>query len=464
MNSLHADRNNIALMNDPRIFTVSEINESIRGILEVQFPFISVAGEISNLRQPLSGHCYFTLKDEKAQIRAVLFKMQQRYLSSLPADGQMVICRGRISVYEQRGEYQLIVDTMDFHGTGMMQLKFEKLKQKLAAQGLFEQEAKKQLPFLPEHITIVTSPKGAAVHDFIRIAQARCPLTQIDVFPVSVQGKSAAGEIADAIKSINQQVTTDIIVLCRGGGSLEDLWAFNEEKTARAIFESTIPVVSAVGHEIDFTIADFVADLRSPTPSAAAEMILPEVLNLRSQVLELQERQFRTINSLLQKLCDRVALNMHKLTTVRHPLDNLSMKLDHATGEFNNSFKALLIRKEHDLEKSAQRIQQQNPLHRLQLQKQKLADLYRRLFTAAKNSIESSNSTLSHIAGLLDAVSPLSTLARGYAIVKTPPPGEEIITDSNQIAVGSRITVTLHKGILKCIIEETDENLFEEED
>ena len=257
-------------MNTSRIFTVTEINDSIRGILEVQFPFVSVAGEISNLRQPLSGHCYFTLKDDKAQIRAVLFKMQQRYLSAMPADGQMVICHGRISVYEARGEYQLIVDTIDFHGTGIMQLEFERLKQKLAAEGLFDEETKKQLPYLPEHITLVTSPKGAAVHDFIRIAQSRCPLTKIAVFPVSVQGDAAAGEISRAIAAINKHLKTDIIVLCRGGGSLEDLWAFNEEKVARAIDASTIPVVSAVGHEIDYTIADFVADLRAPTPSGAA--------------------------------------------------------------------------------------------------------------------------------------------------------------------------------------------------
>ena len=284
-------------MSNSRIFTVSEINDSIRGILEVQFPFVSVAGEISNLRQPLSGHCYFTLKDERTQIRAVLFKMQQRYLSSKPADGQMVICHGRISVYEARGEYQLIVDTIDLHGTGIMQLEFEKLKHKLAAEGLFDQDVKTQLPFLPEHITLVTSPKGAAVHDFIRIAQARCPTTKIAVFPVSVQGNQAAGEISRAITAINNHLSTDIIVLCRGGGSLEDLWTFNEEKVARAIAGSTIPIVSAIGHEIDYTIADFVADLRAPTPSGAAEMLLPETQALKSQINELQNRQFRSMKS-----------------------------------------------------------------------------------------------------------------------------------------------------------------------
>lgn len=381
--------------------------------------------------------------------------MQQRYLASEPADGQMVICRGRLSVYEPRGEYQLIVDTMDFHGTGIMQLEFEKLKQKLSAEGLFDKENKKALPFLPEHVTLVTSPKSAAVHDFIRVARARCPLTKIAVFPVSVQGESAAGEIAAAITNINQNLATDIIILCRGGGSIEDLWPFNEEETARSIFTSAIPVVSAVGHEIDYTIADFVADLRAPTPSAAAEMILPEALSLKSHVLELHNRQFRVMHSFFQKVSDSVALHMHKLATIRHPLDNLSMKLDIATGEFHSSFKALLTLKKHEVEKSSQRLHQHSPIHRLHLRKQRLADSYRRLYAAVRNSLENSHAALSHTAGLLDAVSPLATLARGYAIVKTPSPGEEVITDACQVEAGSRVNITLYKGSLECKIEKT---------
>jgi len=216
-------------MDSLKIFTVSEINASIRGILESQFPFISIVGEISNLRRPFSGHMYFTLKDEKAQIKAVLFKMQQRYLGEEPADGQHVVCRGRLSVYEPRGDYQIIVDTIDFRGKGLLHLEFERLKKKLAGEGLFNRAAKKPIPLFPEHVTLVTSPEGAAVHDFIRVARTRCPQAGITVYPVAVQGDHAAQEITRAIAAINDSIETSLIVLCRGGGSLEDLWAFNEE-------------------------------------------------------------------------------------------------------------------------------------------------------------------------------------------------------------------------------------------
>lgn len=442
-------------MSNSRIFTVSEINDAIRGILEVQFPFISIAGEISNLRQPLSGHSYFTLKDDKSQIRAVLFKMQKRYLSTKPADGQMVICRGRISVYEARGEYQLIVDTIDFHGTGVMQLEFEKLKQKLASEGLFDQEAKKQLPFLPEHVTLVTSPQGAAVHDFIRIAQARCPFTKLAVYPVSVQGEAAAGEISEAITTINEHLQTDIIILCRGGGSLEDLWAFNEEKLARAIAASTIPIVSAVGHEIDYTIADFAADLRAPTPSGAAEMILPEIKTLQLQVQQLKNRQFRSMKSTIKGFHNDIALHMHKLGTVRYPLDNLSMQLDHLAVKLHRSFASMFQTKKYELEKRTHQLRQVSPVYRLRFQKQKLNELQRRMFIATTAGIDNAKKSLAHAAGMLDAVSPLSTLARGYALAKTPPPESKIITSADQVEQGNVIEVTLKKGSLECRIEKT---------
>jgi exodeoxyribonuclease VII large subunit len=450
-------------MTNSRIFTVSEINASIRGLVEVQFPFVSIAGEISNLRRPLSGHCYFTLKDEQSQIRAVLFKLQHRYLSSSPADGQMVICRGRISVYEPRGEYQLIVDAIDFHGTGAMQLEFEKLKQKLAAEGLFAKEAKKALPFFPEHITVVTSPQGAAVHDFIRVARSRCPQTKIAVYPISVQGDAAAGEIVDAVTTINRHLATDIIVLCRGGGSIEDLWAFNEEKVARAIAGSAIPVVSAVGHEIDFTIADFTADLRAPTPSAAAEMILPETVALKKQVHQLLGRQARIVTSLLNRLQDRVAASRQRLATVRHPLDHLSMKLDHAAADFHRSFKTLLQAKQHELDRTVQKIHRYHPGSRLQFQRQKLHELHRRLLFTAKTNIDNRREALARAAGLLDAVSPLSTLARGYALAKASSPGGKIITDAGQVQVGSRIEVILYRGSLECRIEKTGVYRLQEE-
>ena len=289
-------------MDDRRVLTVSELNESIRLLLEAQYPFISVGGEISNLHKPYSGHCYFTLKDSGAQIRAVLFKMQQRYLSRFPKDGDHVVCRGRISVYEPRGEYQLIVDTIDHQGAGALQLAFEQLKQRLATEGLFDEHRKRRPPGFPGHITLVTSPRGAAVHDFIHIANRRCPMVRIAVYPVAVQGEQASAEMIRALEEINARVATDLIVLCRGGGSIEDLWAFNDEHLARAIRRSAVPVVSAVGHEIDFTIADFAADLRAPTPSAAAELLTPDSAALRVRINQQDERLRRLLRSRTEEI------------------------------------------------------------------------------------------------------------------------------------------------------------------
>ncbi|GAB4343735.1 MAG: exodeoxyribonuclease VII large subunit [Desulfobulbaceae bacterium] len=439
-------------MTDSRIFTVTEINTSIRGLLEVHFPFVSVAGEISNLRQPLSGHCYFTLKDERSQLKAVLFKMQQRYLTESPADGRMVVCRGRISVYEPRGEYQLIVDTIDFHGAGVMQLEFEKLKQRLAAEGLFDKEAKRSLPFFPEHITLVTSPSGAAVRDFIRVARKRCPQARLTVFPVPVQGETASSEIAKALELINRKWPTDIIVLCRGGGSIEDLWAFNEERLARAIHASSIPVVSAIGHETDFTIADFTADLRAPTPSAAAEMILPDARELKLQVLRLEKLLAGRMASRLERMQERVALCRQRLTLLRHPLDHLALKLDHAAGRLHGACLSLFRARQHSLERLAYRIKRFDPALLLVREQRRLAEIHRRLLLAISGDLEKRRSSLARLSGLLDAVSPLATLSRGYAIARTTPAPGRVITDVAQVETKETIAVTLYKGELECLI------------
>ena len=273
-----------------RILSITEITQSITGLLEPEFPFATVAGEVSNLKRPYSGHLYFTIKDDNAQLKAVLFKQQQRYLSDLPRDGQQIVCRGRISVYEPRGEYQLIVDFLQARGEGSQQLLFEQLKKQLAEEGLFAAEHKKPIPFLPAKIALITSPDGAALYDFLKIALTRFPAIPIEILPVRVQGEEAANEIINGLALINNRKSSEVIVICRGGGSLEDLWPFNEERLARAIHASEIPVVSAIGHEIDFTIADFVADLRAPTPSAAAESIVPDIFKLRQFLDSLKQR------------------------------------------------------------------------------------------------------------------------------------------------------------------------------
>lgn len=445
-------------MDSTRIFTVSEINASIRGILESRFPFISIAGEISNLRRPVSGHLYFTLKDENAQIKAVLFKMQQRYLTEKPADGRQVICRGRISVYEPRGEYQLIVDAMDFHGAGLLQLEYEKLKKKLADEGLFDREKKKVLPEYPGHITVVTSPQGAAVHDFIRVAGARYPLAAISIYPVTVQGSRASAEIADALEDINNSVPTDIIVLCRGGGSIEDLWAFNEEKVARAIVVSDIPVVSAVGHETDFTIADLAADLRAPTPSSAAELVFPDKESLKKQVNTLQGRLRRLLTANLDTFEEKLILQRHKLASLNKYIDSMLMKLDHLAVRIEKATLAVMSGYQAKLDNAARLLQTNNPLYQLRFRQQEMQGLHRRLIMAAKRNIDDARDELSRLAGVLDAVSPLATLARGYSIVRRPSPKQEIISDYRDVAVQDRVEVTLHKGFIACTIEKTGES------
>ncbi len=441
-------------MNKQKIYNVSELTAAIKSILEGRFPFISVTGEISNLRRPASGHLYFTLKDDNAQIKTVLFKMQQRYLEKQPRDGQMVVCRGRLSVYQPRGDYQLIVDALDFHGSGALQLAFEQLKKKLAAEGLFAQEIKKDLPALPRHITLVTSPNGAAVHDFIRIAQSRYPQIKISVYPVSVQGEQAAGDIRQALIAINRQISTDAIVLCRGGGSIEDLQAFNDEQLAREIRRSSIPVVNAVGHEIDYTIADFAADLRAPTPSGAAEMLVPDRTALAEQLKALSGRLQQTMQNRLDRLQDQITLYRHQLTTAAQPVDNLMLRLDQLANNLLHAMNGIITAEQATLAEQSSRLQQQNPIQALTLFQQNLENLNQRMLSAGSRIIREKQQALARAAGLLDAVSPLSTLARGYAIARKRTARKTVITGSDQVKGGEEIEVVLQQGRLHCTVNE----------
>ncbi|WP_457574731.1 exodeoxyribonuclease VII large subunit [Desulfolithobacter sp.] len=441
-------------MSEPRIFTVTELTGSIRGLLETRFPHVSVAGEISNLRRPRSGHLYFTLKDDQASIRAVLFKMQQRYLERLPQEGQQVICRGRISVYEPRGEYQLIIDTMELQGAGDLRLAFEKLKRKLAAEGLFAREAKKEISPCPSHITLVTSPDGAAVHDFIRVARSRFPLVRLTIYPVTVQGDQAHREMIQAIRDINRHLDSDCIVLCRGGGSIEDLQPFNEEELARAIFSSEIPVVSAVGHEIDVTIADFVADLRAPTPSAAAEILLPDISELKTRLARLRAALARTVTHLLESCRDRLALLQEKLRDRLHPVTTMLLKVDHLGERLIRAMEVLLDSRRQQLDQLETRLRSRSPAPSIDLAGRRLDELHRRMSQAMLGLLEDRQARLAHLAGVLDAVSPLATLARGYAIVRKEGKRGRIVTSSRDTRTGERLEILLHQGRLLCRVEE----------
>ncbi|MEK6201583.1 MAG: exodeoxyribonuclease VII large subunit [Desulfobulbaceae bacterium] len=437
------------------ILTVSQISRSIRNLLEGEFRFVRVSGEISNLSRPYSGHSYFTLKDEGAQIRAVLFKGQQRFLNKDIRDGQQVVCHGRISVYEPRGDYQLIVDTVDFQGAGLLQLQFEELKKRLAAEGLFGEERKKKVPLFPGNITLITSPTGAAVHDFLKIWRKRGWGATIRIFPVRVQGTGAAEEIAGAIARINKELNSDIIVLCRGGGSLEDLWAFNEECVARAIAASTLPIVSAIGHEVDFTIADFCADLRAPTPTGAAEQIIPDSTLLLRQIA-LFKRQISTL--LLQKIDDysrQVYQNKRLLGDLGMTLSHFTLQIDHSTSRLTHSMERLLQQQTFSLERVLSRLEHQSPLSRMTIQAQRLRHASEKLIQQMHVLITQKSAAFSAQAALLDSVSPLATLARGYAIASRKKSGkiqEEIITRSDQVHLGEQIEVLLHNGRLECEI------------
>ncbi|HUT84984.1 MAG TPA: exodeoxyribonuclease VII large subunit, partial [Thermodesulfobacteriota bacterium] len=315
-------------MQDIHILSISELTQLIKFQLEQSFDYLWVEGEISNFRIPSSGHFYFTLKDEKSQIRAVMFRSQNRTLEFSPEDGLSVICRGRLNVYETRGEYQLILDYLEPKGLGALQLAFEQLKQRLAQEGLFDPDHKKPLPQLPRKIGIVTSPTGAAIRDILNIIERRFANVGILIYPVKVQGEGAAQEIATALQELNQMPEIDVVILARGGGSIEDLWPFNEEVVARAIYHSEIPVISAVGHEVDFTIADFVADLRAPTPSAAAELVVRNKDDLIYNLNTVYVRLKNSIRKIYEFNQSRFAFLQKRMPDPRKMIPGLRLTID----------------------------------------------------------------------------------------------------------------------------------------
>ncbi len=396
------------------ILSVSQLTALIKAQLETAFPDLWVEGELSNLRLPASGHLYFTLKDEGAQVRAVLFRSAVRALRFTPKDGQQVLCRACLTVYEPRGEYEVVVEYLEPRGIGSLQLAFEELKARLAREGLFDPGRKRPLPALPRRIGLVTSPTGAAVRDFLKVLTRRFACVAVLIHPVPVQGTGAAEAIAGAIETLNRlggagaPDALDVIVLARGGGSLEDLWAFNEEVVARAIAASAVPVVSAVGHETDYTIADFVADLRAPTPSAAAEMIIPSQVDLVQQIEGLRARLVQT--------------QRHRVETWRARLQQARLRLV-------------------------------DPRRRLELAARRLDDLAARLRTASLTLLDRQRQWMAHLASSLELLSPLAILARGYAIARRLP-DRRILRSAAEARPGDRLGLRLHQGEVLCRVEE----------
>jgi exodeoxyribonuclease VII large subunit len=439
----------------PRIYSVTDLTRMIKSHLEQEFPMVWVSGEVSNLRYPHSGHCYFTLKDQDSQIRVVIFRSNLKTMRLKPADSLKIICRGELTVYEARGEYQLIADYLEPLGMGALAQAFEQLKSRLAVEGLFDPQHKRPIPFLPRRLAVVTSPSGAAIRDFLQILNRRFPNIEVVIFPVRVQGQGAAEEIEAAIRTLNTMPDLDVIILTRGGGSIEDLWAFNEEKVARAIFHSTIPIISAVGHEIDFTIADFVADLRAPTPSAAAELVVRRKEDLESQLERLAVAMRQRLLIHLQQSRERLRLLGARLADPRRRVNDLRLRLDERLEHLQRLWEKGRREAAAALKLAAARlnllsVRRQSEQHRLLLQ-QRAQQLGRLFLWRAKER----RRQLDHLQDRVGHLNPTAILARGFAIATTWPEGV-IIRNSQQTSVGAEVMIQLHKGTLNCKVEGID--------
>jgi len=392
-----------------KVYSISELTREIRSLLEGHFPSVWVEGEVSNLRKPSVGHLYFTLKDEFSQIRAVLFRGRQERIKFSLEDGMSVVCLGSVGVYEPKGDYQIIVEYMEPKGIGALQLAFEQLKERLKKEGLFDQERKRPLPFLPRKIGLVTSSSGAAIRDILNVVTRRFANVHIYLYPARVQGEGSANEIAEGIRRLNELDEIDVIIAARGGGSLEDLWAFNEEPVARAIFASRVPVISAVGHETDYTISDFVADVRAPTPSAAAEIVVQKKQDL-----------VREVEALGQSLL--------RAATVRLAVMRASVE---------KAIKGL-----------------RDPLEKLRNQRARLIEAKRAIDFAIGHFIEILRKEHENLMAKLDTLSPLSILKRGYSITFSLP-NMDIIKDVGSVERGDPVRVKVHRGEMKCTVDET---------
>lgn len=437
----------------PQVYTVSRLTQEIREVLEGRFPSVWVEGEISNFHLHSSGHMYFTLKDERSQIRAVMFRAQARQLSFRPEDGMHVLCLARLGVYEARGEYQLYIDFLEPRGVGAMLLAMEQLKARLAAEGLFDPSRKRPLPFLPRCIGIVTSPTGAVIRDMLQILGRRFPNLHVLVRPAKVQGEGAAQDISQGIRDLNQWPGVDLIVVARGGGSLEDLWAFNQEEVARAIVSSRVPVVSAVGHEVDYTIADLAADLRAPTPSAAAELIVPVQAQLHRNLHDMALQLVAAIRKQIKGLREEFRLLAARPPELGSRLAQERIRLDELNSRLQNSMAQILGRARRERQHMLESLFHMDPRAALPGVRSQLCGLAQRLCSSFKLRLQESRAGLQRESGLLNSLSPLGVLARGYSIVRLLPQ-EAVVRDSSVLKPGDLLRITFHKGETTCRVEE----------
>ncbi|MBR7890081.1 exodeoxyribonuclease VII large subunit [Marinomonas sp. A79] len=433
-------------------FTVSQLNRQIQQLLEASLPWILVEGEISNLAKPGSGHWYFSLKDDKAQIRCAMFKSKNNAVRFSPKEGDMVRLRARVTFYGPRGDCQLSVESMESAGEGALQQAFERLKNTLQTEGLFDPNNKKALPVQPERVAIITSPIGAAVRDMIIAFRRRFPLTELTILPSLVQGKDAAKNILKQLQRADSSGHFDAIVLGRGGGSLEDLWSFNDETLARAIFAANTPIVSAVGHETDFTIADFVADVRAATPTAAAELLSPDRHQLIRQINQQEQQLTRRMSRILEQKQQQLDFTTKR---IRHPKERIEQQQNQLNQLKHRLEQNILRRLSHhqtQMENTAHRLAKSSPARRIEQNKQQLLDMDKRLSRALSNALTQKQTAFARLVDKLNLVSPLNTLSRGYAIASKK---SHVIRSVEGVEKGDAIKVRVQNGEIDCTVAGT---------
>jgi exodeoxyribonuclease VII large subunit len=441
--------------NPPTPLTVSQLNRQVKTLLDSHFDFVWVEGEVSNFAAPSSGHWYFSLKDGKAQVRCAMFSRSNQRIKFTPGNGDALRLRCRVSLYEGRGEFQLIVEHLEHAGAGALQITFEKLKAKLQAEGLFDPARKLPLPGSVSQLGVITSPTGAAIHDILSVLRRRCPAVSVFVLPVAVQGEGAAAQISTAIERANRwhregKIQLDALIIGRGGGSLEDLWAFNEEIVARAIADSELPIVSAVGHEVDFSISDMVADVRAPTPSAAAELLSPDQQEWLQRLQSVENALARLIQ---RKLSDLTTQLSHLKQRLKHPgaqLRENAQRVDDLEQRLILAQKNQLLRHRSALDLLESRLVSQSPLPRIQQLQADAQHWHKQIEAAMHHRLQQSANRLAHLGQMLDSLSPLGTLQRGYAIV-TDTSGQ-VVRNAGEVSVGDEVEARLAKGRLGLIV------------
>ncbi|MCS5586908.1 MAG: exodeoxyribonuclease VII large subunit [Porticoccaceae bacterium] len=448
---------NSPMKNQPserQIFSISELNRRVRQLLETHLPLLWVEGEISNFACPASGHWYLSLKDNSAQVRCVMFRNANQRVAFRPQNGNQVLVRCRVGLYEDRGDYQLIIEHMEEAGFGALQRQFEILKGKLAAEGLFEAEKKQPIPKSVAHIGVITSTTGAAVRDILSVLNRRFPAIKVSVFPTAVQGDQAAQQIVSALADANSCEDLDLLIVSRGGGSLEDLWPFNNEAVARAIDASRLPVISAVGHEVDFTIADFVADLRAPTPSAAAELVSPNGEDIQAQFANYKALLTETVQRVIRQYSQQLT-HLHK--RLQHPgsrLQQQTQHLDHLDIRLRRAMAAVVGGCRVQTDKLTAQLLRQSPKQPLQSKQQQLSATLKQLYRAISQLQNSRQNKVTQAMHLLDTVSPLKTIGRGYAIIRDTQ--GEIINSVSKLSKGEQLKGQVKDG--EILFEVTDTN------